>query len=477
MAARLAQSGVEDFLILEKAADIGGTWRDNRYPGCACDVPSRLYSLSFAPKADWSRDYAPAGEIWDYLRDCIDRFGLRSRLVLQADVVEATWQDDCWRVVAADTREWTADALVLGVGGLHVPRRPDLPGMGTFAGSVLHTADWPAEDRLDGLRVGVVGTGASAVQLIPAIAERVGHLVVFQRTPSWIVPRDDKPWSPVRQAAYQRLPWLERLQRLRTYLRLEARVLGFGRWDGARRMAEAQSRAHLAEAVPDPVTRAALTPSYALGCKRVLVSDDYWPTFARSDVELVTAGIDHVEPTGIVTADGRHHDLDALVYATGFDLRGSFDRMKITGLSGRTLADAWARTRATHQGIEVAGFPELYLLLGPNTALGHNSVLIMIEAAVEHILQALMRADRLGPSTVTAAAQARFGRWVRARTRHTVWGSGCQSWYLDERGRNVAIWPGSTIRYRWETRRLRDENYEPVRQESHRTGDSASASV
>ncbi len=463
MAARLAQSGVEDFLILEKAADVGGTWRDNRYPGCACDVPSRLYSLSFAPKADWSRDYAPAAEIWDYLRDCIDRFGLRSRLVLQADVVEARWEDGLWRVVAADTREWTADAVVLGVGGLHVPKRPDLTGMGSFAGAVLHTADWPAEDRLDGRRVGVVGTGASAVQLIPAIAGRVDELIVFQRTPSWIVPRNDRPWSGARRAANRRVPLLERVQRLRTFLRLEARVLGFGRWEAGRRMAEAQSRAHLADAVPDPQIRAALTPTYALGCKRVLVSDDYWPTFARPNVHLVTSPIDHVEQTGIVTADGRHHDVDVLVYATGFDLRGSFDRIRVVGLGGRTLAEAWEDGRATYQGIEVAGFPEFYLLLGPNTALGHNSVLIMIEAAVDHILAALERADRFGPHTVTAAAQARFGRWIRRRTRQTVWASGCQSWYLDERGRNVAIWPGTTIRYRWATRRLADQDYEPVR--------------
>ena len=462
MAARLSQTGIEDFLILEKATDVGGTWRDNRYPGCACDVPSRLYSLSFAPKVDWSRDYAPAGEIWDYLRECIDRFGLRSRLVLGADVIDATWADGRWQVLAADGREWTADALVLGVGGLHVPKRPDLPGLGSFAGEVLHTADWPADDHLDGRRVAVVGTGASAVQLIPAIAGRVSDLVVFQRTPSWILQRNDRIWSHARAQTYSRMPFIERVQRWRTYLRLESRVLGFGRLDRARRLVESQAVERLERQVPDPATREALTPRYALGCKRVLLSDDYWPTFARLNVHLVTSPIERVEPTGVVTEDGEHHDVDTIVFATGFDLRGSFDRMHITGQSGRTLSGEWEANRNTHLGIEVAGFPELYLLLGPNTALGHNSVLIMIEAAVEHILLALHRADRRGPHVVTRAAQVRFGRWVRQRTRHTVWGSGCQSWYLDERGRNVAIWPASTVRYKLVTRRLRERDYQAV---------------
>ncbi len=464
MGARLAQQGIEDFLILEKASDVGGTWRDNRYPGCACDVPSRLYSLSFAPKTDWSRDYAPADEIWDYLRDCVERFGLRSHLVLDADVVAATWDADRWRVTVADGREWTAGALVLGVGGLHVARRPDLAGLGTFSGPVLHTADWPPDDGLDGLRVGVVGTGASAVQLVPALAPRVSQLVVFQRTPSWVLPRSDRAWSSRRQQAYARVPGLERLQRWRTYARLETRVLGFGdAGTRARELVERQAREHLAAAVPDPVTRAALTPDYALGCKRVLLSDDYWPTFTRPNVQLVTSPIERVEPRDIVTADGQAHDLDALVLATGFDVGGSFERMTITGLRGHTLDQTWSSSRITNLGITVPGFPELYLLLGPNTALGHNSVLLMIESAIDYVLAALHRADEVGAQVVTAAAASRFARWVRERTRHTVWGSGCQSWYLDEHGENTAIWPASTVRYRFATRSVRAEDFEPAR--------------
>lgn len=462
MAARLRRAGVQDFLVFEKADEVGGTWRDNRYPGCACDVPSRLYSLSFAPKTDWSREYAGWQEIRDYLHDCVGRFGLAEKIVTGADVQSLTWEQDRWRVATADGREWTADAVVLGVGGLHAPARPDLAGLASFTGPVLHTAAWPAEDRLDGLRVGVVGTGASAVQLVPAIADRVAHLVVFQRTASWVLPRHDQPWSPARQRLYSRIPLVERAARLRTYLKLEARVLGFGRLHAARRRVEQAAVARLARDVPDPVTRAALTPHYPLGCKRVLLSDDYWPTFTRPNVQLVTSGIDTIRPQGVRTIDGEEHELDVLVLATGFDLRGSYDRMTVTGLDGLTLRQAWAGLRGTQLGITVAGFPELYLLLGPNTALGHNSVLLQIESAVGYVLAALRIADDRGPQVVTRKAQERFGRWVRRRTRHTVWGSGCQSWYLDERGRNVAIWPASTARYRVATRRVRSEDYEPA---------------
>lgn len=459
MAARLAQQGITDVVILERADDLGGTWRDNRYPGCACDVPSHLYSLSFAPKPDWSRDFATAQEIWDYLRDCARRFGLLDRIVLGADVVDARWAGDHWSVAAADGREWTAAALVLAVGGLHVTKRPDIPGLGSFAGPILHTADWPADDGLTGARVAIIGTGASAVQLVPALAARVEALTVFQRSASWIVPRHDRSWSPQRQRRYARMPWTARLARWATYARLEVRVLGFGRWDRARQVAEARSLAHLAAAVPDPTVREALTPRYALGCKRVLLSDDYWPTFAEPHVTLVTEPIQAVEPTGIRTRDGVLHQVGAIVLATGFDPAGSYSRMTIVGLGERTLSEAWTRGRATHLGIAVAGFPELYLLLGPNTALGHNSVLLQIETAIDHVLDALRRADRSGPHVVTQAAQARFGRWVRRRTRQTVWASGCDSWYLDEQGRNVTLWPASTVRYRLQARRSRDRDY------------------
>ncbi|MEI2825540.1 MAG: NAD(P)/FAD-dependent oxidoreductase [Dermatophilaceae bacterium] len=463
MAVRLREAGIEDLVILEKAHDVGGTWRDNRYPGCACDVPSRLYSLSFAPKATWSRDFASAGEIWDYLRECVDRFDLRRCLRTGVDVSSARWTGDRWQVAAADGRRWTAGALVLGVGGLHVPVWPDLPGLHDFAGNVVHTADWPDGLDLTGRRVGVIGTGASAVQLVPAIVDEVEHLTVFQRTPSWIVPRHDQPWGAARQRLFARWPITQRLARLRTYAKLEVRVLGFGRLERLRPIVERQILERLARAVPDEATRRALTPDYALGCKRVLLSDDYWPTFARPHVVLETDPIVGVDPGGIVTSAGSRHDLDVLVIATGFDPGGSFERLDVRGQDGKTLGADWvAAGRPTHFGVTVAGLPELYLLLGPNTALGHSSVVLQIESAVRYAVSAILRAERVGPSVVTERAQQRFAAWLRRRTRYTVWASGCRSWYLDSQGRNVTIWPASTVRYRWATRRARPEDFEPA---------------
>ena len=464
MAARLREAGIDDLVILEKADDVGGTWRDNRYPGCACDVPSRLYSLSFAQKPNWSRDFASAPEIWGYLRECVTRFGLTDDIVTGADVVSAQWRGDRWRVKVRDGRTWTAGALVLGVGGLHVPVWPSIPGLREYQGRLLHTADWPADAHLTGKRVGVIGTGASAVQLVPAIAGEVSELTVFQRTASWIVPRHDQPWSPARQGLFARWPITQRLARWHTYLRLEVRVLGFGRLERLRPYIERQALARLARDVPDPVVRAKLTPDYALGCKRVLLSDDYWPTFTRPNVTLETDPIARVDATGITTVAGTKHDLDALVLATGFDPGGSFDRMSVTGVTGHTLGTEWvAAGRPTHLGITVPGFPELYLLLGPNTALGHSSVVLQIESAIRYAVQAILRADKDGPAMVRPRAQRRFASWVRRRTRRTVWASGCRSWYLDEQGRNVTIWPASTARYRWATRRVKPSDFEPVR--------------
>jgi cation diffusion facilitator CzcD-associated flavoprotein CzcO len=464
MAVRLAQRGERDYVVLERADEVGGTWRDNRYPGCACDVPSRLYSFSFDQNPAWSRDFATAPEIWAYLRDVADRYAVRDRIAFGADLRVAEFDESArrWTLTAEDGRQWTADAVVLGVGGLHEPRLPDIPGLADFAGPLMHTAVWPEQDGLDGCRVGVIGTGASAVQLVPQLAPRARHTTVFQRTASWIIPRNDRPWSARRRRLFRRVPALQRAVRWRTYLALEARVPAFTRYPWLARPAEMASLRNLARAVPDAGTRAALTPHHRLGCKRVLLSDDYWPTFARDDVSLVTSPIERVEQHAVVTADGRRHEVDALALGTGFDVTGSFDRLEVRGLGGRTLADAWETGAHTHLGVTVAGFPELYVLLGPNTGLGHSSVVLMIEFATRYVLQALERGWREGPRTTTTAAQESFVREMRGRSRHTVWTTGCKSWYLDKFGNNAFLWPGSTIEYWWRTRRLDDSTSVPV---------------
>ena len=464
MAVRLAERG-EDFVVLEKADEVGGTWRENRYPGCACDVPSRLYSFSFDLKPDWSRDFATAGEIWDYLREVTDRRGLRRHIAFGADLVCAEWDDTSrrWSLRAADGREWTADAVVLGVGALHEPRLPDVEGLEGFGGPVLHSARWPEDDGLDGRRVAVVGTGASAVQMVPELATRVFELTVFQRTPAWILPKSDRPWSARRQRLFRRWPALQRAVRWATFWELEARVPLFTRYPAVARLAQRLALRNLHRAVSDPEVRRGLTPHYTLGCKRVLLSNDYWPAFERVNVHLVTEPITRVEQGAVVTAGGVRHEVDALVLGTGFDVTGSFERLDVRGPGGRSLAESWAGGMHTHLGITVAGFPELYLLLGPNTGLGHNSVVLMIEAATRYVLECLDR-GRSGPSVTTVDAQRRFMEEVRRRSRRTVWATGCRSWYLDRFGNNTTLWPGSVVGYWWRTRRVDDAAFEPVRQ-------------
>lgn len=464
MAIRLAQRGEHDFVLLEKASEVGGTWRDNRYPGCACDVPSRLYSFSFEQNPDWSRDYATAGEIWAYLRDVADRYAVRERTVFGADLRAAAWDEQHrrWHLTAADGRQWTADALVLGVGALHEPRVPDVPGLDAFAGPVLHTADWPERDGLDGKRVALVGTGASSVQLLPELAPRAAHTTVFQRTPAWTMPKKDRPWSARRRRLFRRFPALQRAVRWRTYWELEARAPLFVRFPAIARLVERLALRELHQAVDDPQVRDQLTPRYRIGCKRILLSSDYWPTFNRPDVSLVTSAVAAVEDGAVVAADGSRHEVDAIVFGTGFDVRGSYERIDIRGLGGRTLAEAWADGMRTHLGVTVAGFPELYVLLGPNTGLGHNSVVLMIELATRYVLDSLERARAAGPAVTAPAAQEAFGRDVATRSRHTVWTTGCHSWYLDERGTNWTLWPGSTVSYWWRTRRRRDEDFIPL---------------
>ncbi|MGZ4635866.1 flavin-containing monooxygenase [Oryzihumus sp.] len=466
MAIQLSQRGEDDYVVLEKAQDVGGTWRDNRYPGCACDVPSRLYSFSFAQNPSWSREFAPAGEIWDYLRRCAREHDVERHLRFGADLRSLVYDEPSarWTATAADGRQWTADAVVLGIGALHEPSLPDIPGLASFGGPVHHSARWPeGDDGLTGKRVAVVGTGASSVQLVPALAPRAAQVHVFQRTPAWILPKRDRELGGARKAAYRRIPGLQRAVRWATYWELESRVLAFSRYPAAMKLVERVARRHLEKSVRDPQVRAALTPDYTIGCKRILISNDYWAAFDRDDVELVTDAITRVEPGAVVTADGTRREVDAIVLGTGFSVTGSYDRLDVRGLGGQSLEQAWSGGMRTHLGVTTAGFPQLYFLLGPNTGLGHTSVVMMIEWATGYVLQALDHARRRrGPVVVTDAAQERFTREMRTRSRRTVWASGCRSWYLDRFGNNTTVWPGSTLSYWWRTRRLDPADFATV---------------
>jgi cation diffusion facilitator CzcD-associated flavoprotein CzcO len=463
-AIRLKQSGREDFVVLEKSDDLGGTWRDNTYPGCACDVPSHLYSFSFAQNPRWTRMFSPQREIWDYLRDCVQAYGLAPHCRFGAEVTELRFDErsDRWLVTVRSGQRFDCRVVVLGVGTLHHPFVPDLPGLDSFRGTMFHSAHWRHDHDLTGQRVAVVGTGASAIQFVPQIAPRVGRLDLYQRTPAWITPKPDPRIAERKQQRYARHPGLQRSLRDAIFWGLEVRGLGFATTPRAMAMLEKQATAHLARQIHDPALRSKLTPAYQIGCKRVLLSNDFYPTLERDHVHLVTEPIAEVTPTGIRTRDGTTRGADAIIFGTGFDISANRTHPRVLGRHGRRLDDVWERDgRAAHLGITVAGFPNLFLLLGPNTGLGHNSVVFMIESQARYVIQALDLLDRTGARRleVRAAAQRRSVERVRSRLPSTVWMSGCRSWYLDQHGRNVAIWPYFAWTYWLATRRLRRRDF------------------
>ena len=463
MAIRCRQVGIGPLRVIEKSDGLGGTWHDNTYPGAACDVPSHLYSLSFAPKADWSRMYAPQPEILAYLRETAERHGLMPLIQLRTTFQGATWDEAraLWHV-ETDRGPVTARAIVSGMGGLHHPAYPDIPGRETFAGSAFHTAAWDHAVDLAGKRVGVIGTGASAVQVVPELAAIASHLILFQRTPPWIMPKNDHAIAERAKDRYRKIPFARQLERARLFWLHEVRaLLGFTKVSKLTGQAEGLARRHLAKAIRDPDLRAKLTPNYRLGCKRVLISDDYYPALQRPNVTLETGSIARITPTGLVTEDGRAHDFDVIVYATGFDVTATFARMNLVGRGGLRLTEAWAGGMGAYQGITVAGFPNYFMLLGPNTGLGHNSVVSMIEVQVQHVLDCL-KALRRGARAIEVRpeAQARFLDRIRTRMADSIWqAGGCKSWYLDAQGRNTTLWPDSVMAYRRSARRARMVDY------------------
>jgi cation diffusion facilitator CzcD-associated flavoprotein CzcO len=461
-AIRLRQRGFTDFLIFERASDVGGTWRDNTYPGCACDVQSHLYSFSFAPNPDWSRSYSPQPEIWEYLRRCARDFGVLPRVRFRHEVREAAWDErmQLWRIETSQGT-YAARVLVLASGALSEPALPELPGMETFEGRAFHSARWDHSYNLTGKRVAVVGTGASAVQFVPEIQPLVSKLYVFQRTPPWVMPRTDRALGPGERRLFRRFPAAQRAARYALYLLRELLVLGF-RHVPLSKLVERLALRHLERSVPDAELRARLTPNYSIGCKRILVSNDYLPALTRPNVELVTCAVSEVRPHAVVGCDGVEREIDAIIYGTGFRVTDPPLAGHVRGRGGSTLEEVWAGSPRAHAGTTVAGFPNLFLLMGPNTGLGHTSVLIMLEAQIEHLLSALehMRARGAAAVEPRAEAQAAYVEEVQKRMTGTVWtAGGCASWYLDRTGRNSTLWPDSTRRFRRRIARLDPAEY------------------
>jgi cation diffusion facilitator CzcD-associated flavoprotein CzcO len=463
LAIALRRAGVEDFMLLEKGADLGGTWRDNDYPGCACDIPSYLYSYSFAPSPGWTRMFPTQPEIWAYLRRCAGSYGVLPHLRLNTTVGGAEYDEatGTWRVLVEGARPITCRAVVLATGPLHVPSVPHLPGAGSFAGPSFHSARWDHAVDLTGKRVAVIGTGASAVQFVPRIAPAVGHLDIYQRTPPWVLPKPDRRIPGWEKRLYRWLPPLQRLHRSALYWLLEWRVLGFVVDPRILRVAQRVPLRHLAGQVRDPDLRRRLTPSYAMGCKRVLLSNDYYPSLLRDNVDLVTDGIAAIGPDGVLTADGTHRPADVIIYGTGFRVTDAFDGLHLRGRGGVTLREAWRGGMEAYLGMAVAGFPNLFLLLGPNSGLGHNSMIFMIEAQARYVTQALraLLRGQAGAVEVRPSVQRAYNRQLQDRLAGTVWSTGCRSWYLDANGVNRTLWPGFTWRYWLRTRRLDPADY------------------
>ncbi len=465
MAIQLKKAGIESFTIYERAGEIGGTWRDNTYPGAACDVPSHVYALSFEPNPHWSRRFAEYDEIQAYLLGLVDKHDLRAHLRLNTEVVEARFDEalGTWSL-RTDTDETVKARVVLsGVGGLVDPAYPDIPGADTFEGDLFHTARWDHDAELAEKRVAVIGTGASAVQVVPSVAPDVAKLSVFQRTAAWCVPKFDRPYSRFAKALFVRFPSLLRLSRFLKYwmseilgpiVFLDSRVLS--------RIGSTVSKLHLRRQVQDPDLRRRLTPTFEFGCKRMLVSDDYWATFERDNVELVTDPIQAITPTGIRTRDGTLHEVDAIVLATGFKLGLATAPFPVTGRDGRTLDDAWRNGAVAHKGMTVAGFPNWFMMMGPNTGPGHTSVLVFTEAQIAHALQVIkhMIADDLKYVDIRQPVQDHYNENIQKRMKHMVWASGCKSWYLSDDGKNHSLYPGFAFEYVLRTRKLRLADYE-----------------
>jgi cation diffusion facilitator CzcD-associated flavoprotein CzcO len=465
MGIKLLEAGMKSFLIIEKSADIGGTWWDNRYPGCACDIPSHLYSFSFAPSSEWTRMYPGQQEIHAYLKRCVERYGLAPYLRLNTRFREAVWDqsEGVWNATAGDGMRIRARVLVSGMGALHVPRYPDLKGFDRFKGPAFHSATWDHSVDLSEKNVAVVGTGASAIQFVPQIAPRVGKLSLFQRTPPWIVPRLDFAFSEKWKRRFRNIPITRWALRQYIFWRQEIRVLGFLGNETFRKKVEAIALRHLTRKIKDPRMRAALTPNYQLGCKRVLVSDDYYPTLSHSNVELVTEAIAEVREHSIVTHDGLERPIDVLIYGTGFRASEPLIGVRVVGKGGVEIHDAWGARMTAYLGVTVSGFPNFFMLLGPNTGLGHNSVVLMIEAQVRYTIKCLklMKRKKQRVLEVRPEIQQSFVEEIYRRMAGTVWQSGgCKSWYQDQStGEITTLWPGSVVSYLRRTRSVSASDY------------------
>ncbi|MFE0153518.1 NAD(P)-binding domain-containing protein [Nonomuraea sp. NPDC059007] len=462
VAIRLKQLGIDDFLVFERADDLGGTWRDSVYPGAASDVPSNLYCYSFVPEPGWTRTFPTQPEIQRYLRRCANEHQLDRHLRFGQAMLSSEWDDDAahWRV-GTSKGPLTADVLVVATGPLSEPATPSVPGLERFTGTVFHSAAWDPSHDIRGKRVAVIGTGASAVQFIPGIQPQVAELYVFQRNPPWVMPRWDRDKTVLEKGLFRRLPSVQRLARTAIYLWRESLLLGLAYDQRMLKPAEWLARRHLRRQVDDPELRAALTPNYKLGCKRIILSSSYFPAITQPNTELVTSEIREVRQNSIISADRTERIVDTIIFGTGFERAHTPVAQRIRGRNGRLLTDAWREGAEAYLGTAIAGYPNLFMMLGPNTVSGQNSSLVTMEAQINYAINAVrfMAQADVAAVEVRGEVQSAFVADVQRKMTGTVWVSGCSNWYVDAHGRNTTLWPGFTRTFRRRTRRFDHENY------------------
>ncbi len=457
-AIRMKKAGLDDFIILERAQEVGGTWRENTYPGAACDVPSHVYSFSFAPSNKWSRKFAPQREILEYLKDCADRFDLRRHIRFRSHVESAVFDENTglWTLSISGGLTIQARYFILASGGLSRPSYPKIEGLCSFEGALFHTAEWRHDYALKGKKVAVIGTGASAIQVVPAIAPEVGELKLFQRTPAWILPKDDFSFSQVQRRRLESWPLLGKLLRTAFYWQFEFRALGLLKPQLIKQTQKVAEHI-IKRKVHDPEVQKKLTPDYTMGCKRILLSNDFYPTFNQKHVHLVSEGIERVTAKGVVSKDGVEHEVDAIICATGFQVAEACAPFPIIGREGKDLAQEWQHGAEAYLGTTVHGFPNMFIVIGPNTGLGHNSIVFMVESQVNYIVDAMQKLSKKGAKSteVKAEVQKDYNDGLQERFKGTVWATGgCVSWYHDAKGRNTTLFPGFSWQLRLKTLRF-----------------------
>lgn len=471
MAIRLLQNNINDFVILEKATDFGGTWRENQYPGAACDVQSHMYSLSFAPKKDWSKRYAEAPEIFAYIQSLIQEFQLKKYTELDCEVLGAQYNEErcVWQLTLNKERQLTAQYLIFASGPLHVPQIPHISGIEKFKGKVFHSSQWDHQYDLHGKNVASIGTGGSAIQYIPEIAPQTKQLYVFQRTAAWVIPRDERKYNQLDQTLFNKYEWFRKLHRARLYWSNESRVMPIVK-PKIMKYGQKLAEAFIRYQVKDKTTARQLTPNFVMGCKRILISNKYFPTFNRQNVELITTAIQEITEDSIITKDGQKRPIDCLIYGTGFitDPRIYMKSFQCIGQNGLALSEAWKDGAESYLGVCTKGFPNLFQLLGPNTVLGHNSVIFMIEAQVNYILQMINLVSKTQNQAIVIKdhIQDKFNDDVQEQLKGTVWQSGCVSWYQQDGGKNFALWPTYTWKYWLQTKTLNPADYLLLQQQN-----------